>query len=80
MDRHFRAHHDGIAVLAGIRPDDREISRRAARSHELHVAASARRAERRREWLARMRPGNRWSFIAGLTTEGSRRISGAPTR
>jgi hypothetical protein len=79
MDRHFLAHHDGMALLTGMRPADGEISRRAARAHELHVAVSARRAGRR-QWRARKAPGNRWSFLAGLSTGGSRRISGAPTR
>ena len=79
MDRHFLAHHDGMALLTGMRPDDGKISRRAARAHELHVAVSARRAGRRR-WLARQAPGNRWSLLAGLSTAGSRRINGAPTR
>jgi hypothetical protein len=79
MDTFFRTHSDGLALLAGLHPDDRQRSAEAARSAELTVIASALRADRKRG-RARITARRRPRLLADPGIHGGRLVRGAPTR
>jgi hypothetical protein len=48
MDTFFLAHHDDFTARHGLPPDQRELSARAARAHELGGLVTT--EQRRRSW------------------------------